>query len=109
MYCRLFRVLIAYCLVCRSIEVVASRIALIGPKPVVGRICRRHQDLEANDYEYIEDLGDDQRTSARTPALGLSVGPSYAGSDAPASTQFKRDHFTLVHVYQLQVFHHMCT
>ena len=60
MSCCLFRVLIAYCLVCRSIEVVASRIALIKPELVGGRIRERHQDLDENDYKYIEDLGDDQ-------------------------------------------------
>ena len=60
MSCRLFRVLIAYCLVCRSIEVVTSRIALIGSEPVGRRTHRRQHDLEENDYEYIEDLGDDQ-------------------------------------------------
>ena len=56
----LFGVLIAYCLVCHSIEVVALRIALIGPEPIGARIRERHQKLEENDYKYIEDLGDDQ-------------------------------------------------
>ena len=62
--CHLFRVLIAYGLVCRSIEVVTSRIALIGLEPIGGRTHGRQQDLEQNGYEYTEDLRVDRSTGA---------------------------------------------
>ena len=59
-----FGVLIAYCLVCRSIDVVASRIVLIKPEPVGGRKHRRQHDFEEIDCEYTEDLRDDQSIGA---------------------------------------------
>jgi hypothetical protein len=39
-------------------------ITLIEPEPVGGMTCERKQDLEENNYEYTEDLGDDQSTGA---------------------------------------------
>ena len=56
--------MIAFYLVCHSIEVVASRITLAKPKLVGGRKSGRRQNFKENDYEYTEDLGDDQSTGA---------------------------------------------
>ena len=40
------------------------RITLIGLEPVGGRKHGWQQDLEENNYEYTEDLGDDQSIGA---------------------------------------------